>query len=169
MNLVLIGYRGTGKSSVATLLAERLGRRIVSTDTEIIARANLSIPDIVKEFGWDHFRDLESAVCRELTGQDGLVIDTGGGAILRQENVEALKANGMLFWLTADVPTIQSRIGGDTQRPSLTESKSFTEEIEDVLQQRRPRYEAAAHHVISTDGRSITQVAEAVLARFQPA
>jgi shikimate kinase len=169
MNIVLIGYRGAGKSSVAKVLADQLGRIVISTDAEIVSRANLSIPEIVKRCGWMHFRDLESQVCRELAGKDRMIIDTGGGVILRQENVDALKANGMLFWLTVEVPTIQSRIGGDTQRPSLTGTKSFTEEIEDVLRERHPQYQAAADHIIATDGCSLRQVADAVLARFQPA
>ncbi len=167
MNIVLIGYRGTGKSSVGKLLAERLGYELVSTDAEVIRRTNLSIPDIVKRFGWDCFRDLESEVCLELSGKDRLIIDSGGGVILRQQNVDRLKANGVLFWLTAEVRTITERIGGDTQRPSLTGVKSFKDEIEEVLQERQPRYKAAADHIIQTDGRSLTQVEEAILSHVQ--
>ena len=167
MNIVLIGYRGTGKTSVGQLLAERLGRPLISTDAEVIRRATLSIPEIVKQFGWDRFRDLESDACLELSGKDRLIIDTGGGVILRQRNVDALKAKGVLFWLTASVRTITERIGGDTQRPSLTGTKSFTDEVEEVLREREPRYKAAADHVIQTDGRSLAQVADAILARVQ--
>jgi len=164
MNIVLIGYRGTGKSTVGKILAERLGRELVSTDAEIISRARLPVPDIVQRFGWDHFRDLESEVCRDLAGKDGLIIDTGGGAILRQQNVDSLKKNGVLIWLTADVRTITERIGGDTQRPSLTGAKSFTEEVEEVLRERQPNYKSAANHIIETDGRSVAEVVEAILA-----
>lgn len=166
MNVVLIGYRGTGKSTVGKVLAARLGRTVVSTDAEVVKRAGRSIPDIVAKYGWDHFRDLESQVCQELAGRDGLVIDTGGGAILRPPNVEALKTTGTVFWLTASVETIGKRIGGDTQRPSLTGTKSFIEEIQDVLRERTPKYAAAAHHVIDTDGRSIVQIADEILARL---
>jgi shikimate kinase len=162
MNIVLIGYRGTGKSSVATVLANRLGWERVSTDAEIVARAKQSIPEIVQAFGWEYFRDLESEICREVGSKDRLIIDTGGGAILRPQNVEALKVNGRLFWLTAEIPTIETRIGGDTQRPSLTGSKSFIEEIADVLEERRPKYRAAADHVIPTDQQSVTHVADTI-------
>jgi Shikimate kinase len=79
MNIVLIGYRGTGKSSVANVLAVRLGWQRVSTDAEIITRAKQSIPEIVKSLGWEHFRNLESEVCREVGAKDHLIIDTGGG------------------------------------------------------------------------------------------
>lgn len=164
MNIVLIGYRGTGKSSVAALLADRLGRQYISTDAEVIARAKQSIPDIVKTFGWEHFRNLESDVCRELETRDRLIIDTGGGAILRPQNVEALQANGRVFWLTAEVATIARRIGGDTQRPSLTGTQSFVDEISSVLAERRPIYSAAAHHVIPTDESTTEHVAERILA-----
>ena len=163
MNIVLIGYRGTGKSSVGKLLAERSGRELMSTDAEVVRRAGQSIPDIVKQHGWDRFRELESEVCRDLAGKDRLIIDTGGGAILRRGNVEHLKTSGMLFWLTAEVATIGRRIGGDTQRPSLTGTKSFIEEIEDVLRERTPAYLAAADHVIATDHKSIDEIAEIIL------
>lgn len=164
MNIVLIGYRGTGKSTIGKVLAARLGRQLVSTDKEIVNRTGRSIPDIVAEHGWDYFRDLESEVCRELAGRDNLVIDTGGGAILRQHNVDVLKQNGKLFWLTASVDTIAKRIGKDNQRPSLTGTKSFVEEIEEVLRERTPKYQAAADHIVSTDGRSIDELAKILLA-----
>jgi shikimate kinase len=164
MNIVLIGYRGTGKSTVGKLLAARLGRELVSTDAEIIKRAKRTIPEIVTQEGWEYFRNLESDICRELASRDKLVIDTGGGAILRTQNVEALKKNGTVFWLTASVETIEKRIGGDDQRPSLTGAKSFVDEIQDVLRERTPNYQAAADHTIATDDRSIDQLVETLLA-----
>ena len=163
MNIVLIGYRGAGKSSVARLLAARLGRELVSTDAEIVKRAQHTVPEIVAQGGWEYFRDLESDICNELAGRDQLVIDTGGGAILRAKNVEALKKNGTLIWLEASVGTITQRIGGDNQRPSLTGTKSFIDEVQDVLRERAPKYQAAADHVITTDDRSIDQLVEMLL------
>ena len=111
MNLILIGYRGTGKSTVAQLLASRLEREIL----------------------------------------------------------EALKPAGLIFWLTATVDTISHRIADDTQRPSLTTGKTFTEEIEEVLKERTPKYEAAADFVVETDACSANQVANQVLTFFQEA
>jgi shikimate kinase len=163
MNIVLIGYRGTGKSSVGRVLANTMKRELISTDAEIIRRANLAVPEIVKRFGWEHFRDLESEVCRDVSGKDSLIIDTGGGAILRPQNVQVLKAGGWLVWLTATVPTILRRIGHDTQRPSLTGTKTFTEEVEEVLKEREPKYHAAADQIVSTDDRDIEEVARAIL------
>ncbi|TKB69039.1 MAG: shikimate kinase [Nitrospira sp.] len=166
MNVVLIGYRGTGKSTVGKLVAERLGRVLVSTDAEIVKSAVQSIPEIVEQHGWEYFRDLETKICQDLAGRDGVVIDTGGGAILRSQNVEGLKRTGKLFWLTAPVETIARRIGADTQRPSLTGTKSFLDEIQDVLRERTPKYQAAADYIIETDGKSATQVADEILARL---
>ena len=168
MNIVLIGYRGTGKSTVGKILAKRLGRIVVSTDAEVVRQAGCPIPDIVKEHGWEHFRDLESAVCEQVGAQDHLIIDTGGGAMLRSQNLQALKRQGTVVWLTASVSTIAHRIGSGTQRPSLTGTQSFVEEIEAVLAERRPLYQAAADHVIETDRRSSKGVAEAILHILQP-
>ena len=163
MNLVLIGYRGTGKSTVAELLATQLGWKAISTDAQIAEKAQRSIPDIVASDGWEHFRNLETEVCLAFKDQDRLVIDTGGGLILRPENVEALKPNSLIFWLTATVSTITRRIADDTQRPALTAGKTFVEEIQEVLNERTPKYQAAADHVIATDDRSPEEIASQIL------
>ena len=166
MNVVLIGYRGTGKSTVGKVIAARLGCELLSTDAEIVKSAGQTIPQIVEQHGWEYFRDLETKMCQGLAGKDGLVLDTGGGAILRPQNVDMLKRTGKLFWLTASVETIAKRIGSDTQRPSLTGAKSFIDEIQDVLRERAPKYQAAADHVIETEGKSVSQVADEILARL---
>lgn len=159
MNLVLIGYRGTGKSTVAKLLAARLGMPVVSLDQEIVRDSGQPIPEIVKEHGWPHFRDIETRVTARFAAQDNLIIDAGGGVILRPENVDNLRRNGKLFWLRASVPAIVARIESGTERPALTAGKTFTEEVEDVLRERTPLYEAAAHHRVETDERSPEDVA----------
>jgi len=166
MNIVLIGYRGTGKSTVARILGQRLRRKVISTDAEIVKEAGQSIPQIVEQFGWDHFRELETQMCKKLQDQTNLVIDTGGGLILKGENVKILKTNSTIFWLTAEVPTIVKRISGDTQRPSLSGTKTFLEEIEGILKERTPKYQAAADHAISTDKESPHQIADAILSRI---
>lgn len=163
MNLVLIGYRGTGKSTVAELLATRLGWRAISTDAQIVEQAQMNIPDIVARDGWELFRNLETEVCLALKDRDRLVIDTGGGIVLRAENVEALKPNGLVFWLTAAVTTITRRISDDTQRPALTAGKTFLEEIQEVLIERTPKYQAAADHTIATDDLSPEEIASRIL------
>src|SRR5262249_27997773 len=143
MNLVLIGYRGTGKSTVAALLGARLGMDVVSLDQEIVREAGRSIPEIVAAHGWPHFRDLEAAVTQRVAARDHLVIDSGGGVILRAENVANLRHHGTLFWLRASVPVIVARIGGGTHRPALTACKPSTQEVGSVLRRRTPPSEGA--------------------------
>ncbi len=139
MNLVLIGYRGTGKSTVARLLGGRLGMEVVSLDDEIVRETGASIAAIVAAHGWPRFRDLEAAVTKRVAAGTNVVIDAGGGVILRDDNVRCLREGGTLFWLQASVPTIVARIERGAERPALTAGKSFTEEVEDVLRDRTPR------------------------------
>jgi shikimate kinase len=164
MNIVLIGYRGTGKSAVGELLASRLGMRLVGMDAEIVRQAGMSIPEIVEKFGWPKFRDLESAEARKLAGLDRLVIDTGGGIIERPENIEVLQKNARIFWLQASVATIVARIQGGSERPALTAEKTFTEEVAEVLERRTPRYRSAAQHAIETDRSTPEQIVETIMA-----
>lgn len=163
MNIVLIGYRGTGKSAVGRIAAQRLGLSYRCMDDAIVEKAGMSIPQIVATRGWPGFRDLETEHARALAAQDRLLIDTGGGVIERPENMTALKMNALVIWLKASVDVIAARIGPDTQRPALTEGKSFTEEIADVLSQRLPRYRAAAQFEIETDHLSASRVADRVV------
>ncbi|MHB0955896.1 MAG: shikimate kinase [Pirellulaceae bacterium] len=159
MNIVLVGYRGTGKSAVAALLASRLGLDVVHVDAEIEQHSGKSIPQIVEELGWPGFRDLEEEIVRTFAARDGLVLDCGGGVIERDANFAVLRQAGRVFWLTASVETIVQRIGSDTQRPSLTGKKSFTEEVAEVLERRTPRYRAIAHHTVDTNALTVEQVA----------
>jgi shikimate kinase len=163
MNIVLIGYRGTGKSEVGALLARRLGMACIGMDAAIVKRAGMSVPEIVAKFGWPHFRDLESAEARELAGRDNLVIDTGGGVIERPENVEVLRQNARVIWLKASVATIVARIQGGTERPALTAGKSFTDEVAEVLERRTPLYRSAAHDAIDTDPLTPEQVTDRIV------
>lgn len=163
MNIVLIGYRGTGKSVVGRILAERLGMAYVGMDANIVRRAGMPIPEIVERFGWDRFREIETQEALDLAGQDLLIIDTGGGIIERPENMPALAKNGVVFWLKASVATIVQRIQGDNQRPALTVGKTFTDEVEEVLESRRGRYQAAARYEIDTDDRTPDEVAGQIM------
>ena len=163
MNIVLIGYRGTGKSVVGEILAARLRMQCIGMDVEIVKRAGMSIPEIVEKYGWQKFRDIESEKALELSGFDNIVIDTGGGVIERPENIEALKTNSRIFWLKASVDAIVSRIQGDTERPALTAGKTFTEEVTEVLEQRILKYKNAAQYEIDTDKLTPEQVADRII------
>jgi len=163
MNLVLIGYRGTGKSVVGELLAVRLRMSCIGMDAEIVKKAGMSIPEIVAKFGWAKFRDMESEKARELAGLDNIIIDTGGGVIERPENVETLKTNSSIFWMQASVDAIVSRIQGGTERPALTSGKTFTEEVSEILEQRIPKYKSAAQYAIDTDDLTPEQVTDRII------
>ena len=162
MNVVLVGYRGTGKSVVAQQLAVRLGLKVVSLDEELQQKAGKGIPEVVQERGWPGFRDLEEEVVRAFAARDGQVIDCGGGVIEREANFDTLRAAGPVVWLKASPQTIVDRIAGDDQRPSLTGTKSFTDEIVEVLQRRTPLYQRIAHHTVDTDARTIEEVTSEV-------
>lgn len=166
MNLILIGYRGTGKSAIARKLASLMNRQVASLDQEIVRVAGMPIPEIVAAHGWNHFRDVEETLCREFGAKEGIILDCGGGVVEREANFSSLRAGGRVFWLRATPTTIVGRIGGDSTRPSLTGNKSFTEEVEDVLGRRTPLYERMAHAVIDTDGRTIDDLAGTIARRF---
>jgi shikimate kinase len=151
MNLVLVGYRGTGKSTIARELSTVLSMPLLSLDDELVRRADQSIAQIVAAEGWSHFRDLEQALVAELTQQTGRILDCGGGVVERPANVTALRACGTVFWLTASATTIVRRIADGTERPALTSTMSFTEEVETVLTRRNPLYQALAHVRIDTE------------------
>ncbi len=163
MNIVLIGYRGTGKSVVGNLLAVRLRMQCISVDAEIVKSTGMSIPVFVEKYGWRKFRDIEAEETRKLAVLDNIVIDTGGGIIERTENIEVLKTNSHIFWLKASVDTIVSRIQGGTERPALTAGKTFTEEVTEVLEQRIPKYKSAAQHEIDTNALTPEQIADRVI------
>jgi shikimate kinase len=163
MNIVLIGYRGGGKSCVGKVLAERLSFPYVSVDRAIAVRAGMSIPEIVELYGWSGFRDRESQEVREISGWDNIIIDCGGGVVERPENIGYLRENGCLIWLKATVATIVKRIEGGTDRPPLTAGKSFTEEVAEVLERRTPLYREAAMHAVETDERTPEEIADEII------
>jgi len=163
MNIVLIGYRGTGKSAVARLLGKELSVSVFNMDEKITERAGISIPQIVEKFGWNKFRDLESKIAEQVSNIDNYIIDTGGGVILRDENVKNFRKNSKVFWLKANITTIAERIKHGTHRPSLIDGKSFVDEIEEVLMQRKEKYEKAADYIIDTSKLSISDVAKKII------
>ena len=167
MNLVLIGYRGTGKSTLGRRLSEVLRMPYICFDEEIVRRAGMTIPEIVERYSWDRFRELESRVVSDYAARDGQILDTGGGVVTRPENVAALRENSILVLLEAKVEDIVSRIGSTTDRPSLSGDQSFVEEVEDVLKERRPLYEAAADHRVDTSLLSQEEAVQAIVQIFR--
>lgn len=166
-NLVLIGYRATGKTSVGARLAEALHRPFVDLDQVLVREAGRSVADIVAQGGWAEFRRLEKELVARYRDARGLVLATGGGVVLDPDNVAALRENGILIWLIADPAAIQARLAQDqprdANRPSLTGEDTVREVLE-VLEARAPLYQAAAQMSVDTTHRSVAQVVKLVLA-----
>ena len=166
-NLVLIGYRGAGKTAVGERLAQILGRPLVDLDQVLVAEAGRSIAEIVASQGWPEFRRLEKKLVARYGAAPGQILATGGGVVLDPENVRVLKKNGIIIWLTADPATIRARLSKDLprddSRPSLTGVDTLGE-VEKVLEEREPLYRAAAQIVIDTTGQTIAQITDQILA-----
>jgi shikimate kinase len=167
-NLVLIGYRGAGKTSVGREVARRLGYRFVDTDDLIVIEAGLPIARIFERDGEAGFRDRETEAIRQVAASERAVISVGGGGILRDENVSLLRGSGRLVWLTAPAEVLWSRIAVDTksgeQRPPLTEHRGL-DEVKNVLADREARYQAAADASVDATG-DIQVVAEHVIRAY---
>ena len=166
-NVVLIGYRGCGKTSVGRSLATRLGWTFVDTDDLIEAAAGCSIREIFEREGEAGFRVRETTAVQEVARGTQQVISVGGGAILSADNRTMLRGAGVCVWLTAPPEELHRRLQADPRsgstRPALT-SKSELEEIRHLLQRRAPLYAELAEHVVDTAGRSLEQVVAAVFA-----
>lgn len=152
-NIVLIGMRGSGKSTIGRALAHLLQRKFIDLDKVIEKEANMKISDIVAKHGWEHFRDLESKAVQEYASSKNIIIATGGGAILRDNNTNALKKNGTLVFLSANSNVLAERIKNCTKRPSLT-NKNIEDEIEEIWQNRQNKYTQAADIIIDVSKQS---------------
>lgn len=162
MNIVLIGMRGSGKTSAGRLLARKLGRRFIEMDEIITQKAGMSINEIVERQGWPEFRRIEAEVTRSVAALDNTVNATGGGAVTSEENLRALKANGKLVWLRARLQTLLERTRNDSSRPSLT-GKPLAEDMAVTMKEREPVYQRAADLIVDTDGIPPEKVARTII------
>lgn len=147
-NIVLIGMRGSGKSKIGKLLAEVLHRPFVDMDEEIIRHEKRTIPEIIVKKGWSRFRDIESKVAKQLSQKRGIVISTGGGVVLRDENMNHLRHTGVVIYLNCPVAILKKRIAHSHSRPSLSGNAGFIEELQDIYDKRQSRYEKFADHIV---------------------
>ena len=166
MNIVLIGYRCCGKTSIGKIIAERLDKKFVDTDELIIEKAGCSIGRIVSNHGWQSFRNIEAEIVKEVSALDNLVIATGGGAVIQEDNISNLKRNGFVVWLYADIDIIRKRLIEDTvsdeNRPSLT-GDDPSDEIKAVLEEREPLYKGASDVAIDTGELNINEVTDVII------
>ena len=166
MNIVLIGHRGSGKSTVGSKLAARLKLKFVDIDDLIEERQGVPISDIVKFHGWGHFRKLERSTIEEISKEDRLIIAPGGGAVLDTDNINALRKNGFIIWLKADKQTLLKRLNQDlgtsSRRPTLT-GKGVSEELKEVLSLRESIYDRVSEIQIDTSMIDVETVVENIL------
>lgn len=169
MNIFLIGYRCTGKTTVGRSLAKRLERLFIDTDLELVKEQGENISDIVSKGGWAAFREIENRVIQYVCERDNQVVATGGGAVLDEDNVKRMKDSGVLVWLRADIKTIEKRIIEDNTtrdfRPALT-SKGSVEEIQETLLARNPYYERAMDFSVDTDFMDIDSVCDTIIQKL---
>ena len=160
-NIVLAGFMGTGKTAVGKELSRLLSMRLVDIDHEVEQTEAMSIKDIFLTKGESYFRECEAEVIRKHAAEKKLIIATGGGAVLREDNLAALRKNGMIFCLTARPETIFDRISRNDDRPLLQGDERMGK-IRDLLTSRTPRYEQAGI-MIDTENKTPLQIAEEII------
>jgi shikimate dehydrogenase len=163
MNIVLIGMRGSGKTAVGKILAQKLDREMVEMDELIAQKAGLAIPEIVKRHGWERFRNIEEEITSEVAGRDNIVNAAGGGVVIRKKNIIKLKENGILVWLTAGLDTLLERTKDDSQRPPLVKGRTQREDVEITLAEREPIYQKAADLVVDTENKTPEETAGEII------
>ena len=155
-NIVIVGMPGCGKTTVSALLAQKLSRRVVDTDAEIVSRAGMSIPEIFEKFGEEHFRKLETEVMRNFGKQGGLIISTGGGCVTREENYPLLHQNGTIVWIRRDT-SLLSRDG----RPI-----SLSSDLDELYEKRKPCYERFSDIIADNNG-TVEETVSSIMEELQ--
>lgn len=170
MNIYLIGYRCTGKTSVGELLSQRLSWPVLDSDVELVKEQKQPISEIVDKEGWESFRSIEKSIIKKLSCLNHYVIATGGGAVLDPENVGYIRTTGKVVWLKATPKTIARRMAGDKNtgdnRPALTD-KGIFDEIEETLNFRNSIYEGAMDFSIDTDRMTIEEICDLICKRIK--
>lgn len=165
-NIILIGFMGSGKTSVGVRLAERLTYQFKDTDQMLEKKAGDTINRIFSAHGEEYFRNLETELLKELVPSlDQAVLSTGGGMPIREQNSKLLKELGYVVFLKASKQTTLNRLKGDTSRP-LLQGEDLEKKIDRMLEMRTPIYEKAAHKILTTDGRSIAEITEMIMESY---
>lgn len=166
LSLSLVGMPGCGKSTVGRHLARQLGLRFVDADHEIEQRIGMPIREFFTARGEEAFRDVEQAVIDELAGQPGQVLATGGGAVLRPSNREALHARSHVFYLRSTPEELARRLRHDTQRPLLQVADPLRR-LRELYRDRDPLYRRTAHFVVESARPSVPGLIGMVLMQLE--
>jgi len=164
-NIVLTGFMGTGKTAIGRKLSKLLNMKLIDVDTEIEKSQKMTINEIFKKFGEPRFREIETEMIKRLSENENVIISTGGGAALKQENMDALRKKGVIVCLMATPETILNRTSRNSNRP-LLQVEDPLGKIEELLNFRRPFYEKA-DIVIDTEGKTPLQVAEEIVEKIK--
>ncbi len=160
-NIVLTGFMGTGKTTISKILSKMLGMPLIDIDEEIEKYQGMTINEIFARFGEPYFRDIESMIIKRISEMRGIIISTGGGSVLREENIRNLKSNGIIFCLTATPDTIFKRTKHHDDRPLLRVPDPMAR-IKELLEYRMPFYEKA-DFLIPTDNLTPEEVVEEII------
>jgi shikimate kinase len=170
MNVFLIGYRCTGKTTIGKSIAETIDWSFVDADTLLVAKYRKHIKDIVVTEGWQAFRRRERSMLRQICKKKRQVVATGGGVVLDADNVRAMQASGIIIGLGATAESIRQRIIKDENttnfRPALT-NRGLAAEIEDTLSKRNPYYESAGDFFFHTDGIPVVEIAQTIIQKIR--
>lgn len=165
-NLALVGFMASGKSTVGRLCAERLGFAFVDTDVLIERRAGCSVREVFAAQGESAFREMETEAVAEAVGRNRVVIASGGGAVLRAENVELLRERCVVVYLRVEVGAVMARTEGDTSRPLLARGEEAARQTAALLESRDPYYRAAAHAIVDSGKSDPVTTADRVLSVY---
>lgn len=164
MNIVLCGMMGSGKTTVGKKIAQLTGREWYDTDEEIVKKYG-EISSIFQLYGEAYFRGLETDIVKDLSQKDNLVISTGGGLVLKEENCQLLKTSGKIVFLQASLETLMKRLCDDNTRPLLsTPGETLQKRLEDLLKQRAPIYMRVADYIVNVDKKMAEENAKDIIA-----
>jgi shikimate kinase len=166
-NIALIGFMGTGKTAVGQLLAKKLGRKFIELDSLIEQKAGKSIPEIFQQDGEIAFRELEIGVTKEVAEKKNAVIACGGGLVLNKINIDRLRKESIMVYLTASPRVILKRVSGEEGSRPLLEVDDPDLIIRELLRFRKPFYERAADITVNTSKLSISAVAEEIIEKLK--
>lgn len=161
-NIFLIGFMGTGKSTVSKELKKMLSMECMEMDDMIVERQGMPISEIFEKHGEDYFRDIESGLLVELKEKNNVIVSCGGGVVVRRENIGHMKDSGTVVLLSATPQTVYERVKNNTGRPILNGNMNV-EYIAELMEKRREKYEKAADIVIVTDGKSTKEVCREIV------
>lgn len=160
-NLFLIGFMGTGKTTISEELQKKTGRELLDMDKEIERKEGKTVSEIFEQEGEDYFRNLETEFLKEMQKKESVIVSCGGGVPLREVNVEEMRKSGVIVLLSATPQTIYERVKDSHDRPILEENKSAAF-IQKLMEKRQPFYQKAADLEICTDGKSVEKIVKEI-------